>query len=451
VSVPNPATTDWVPISGGMNLDYLGAYSSATTYYDGDIVVGPDGVIYMCVTDNTVNIPPSWPAAYSLSQQVSARVYRSTVQSIPNATWTAVSFDTVSYDNGGQWSVGVPTRLTCQQAGTYVISGHIALALVAGGAYRAVGIYLNGTIQIALTDISNVTLVAAGQPLISVSTVVRLQAGDYIELKVYQDSGAALASGAGDSGTLWYASDLSMSLVAGPKGDPGVGVPTPVVNGQWIKGAGSSAVWSAITQADLPTNLQAAAASLPGSDYNNAIASGWYVATPTDANRPANIYAHVQVFQFGGPQYKQVAQQYNSLDRWERVYVTGSGWSTWTQTQFTPDRTWTSLSMANGWGAYGAPFALPRFRKTANGMVSVQGLISRAGGNPGQNVSVATLPAGYRPGMQVMFACTCSGSNVTDAVRVDVDAAGNMPLTVGSISQPWVYMSIDVIQFYAEN
>lgn len=31
-----------------------------------------------------------------------------------------------------------------------------------------------------------------------------------------------------------------------------VGVPTPVVNGQWIKGVGGAAVWSAITPADVP-------------------------------------------------------------------------------------------------------------------------------------------------------------------------------------------------------
>jgi hypothetical protein len=42
---------------------------------------------------------------------------------------------------------------------------------------------------------------------------------------------------------------------AGPTGPPGAGIPTPVVNGQWIKGSGGAAVWSAISMADLPANV----------------------------------------------------------------------------------------------------------------------------------------------------------------------------------------------------
>jgi hypothetical protein len=41
--------------------------------------------------------------------------------------------------------------------------------------------------------------------------------------------------------------------IRGPQGPAGPGVPTPVVNGQWIKGVGGAAVWSAIATADLPS------------------------------------------------------------------------------------------------------------------------------------------------------------------------------------------------------
>lgn len=44
----------------GMNLDYLGDYAPAT-YNDGDIVVGPDGIAYMCVKDGTTTPPEAWP------------------------------------------------------------------------------------------------------------------------------------------------------------------------------------------------------------------------------------------------------------------------------------------------------------------------------------------------------------------------------------------------------
>ena len=47
-------------VGGGMNLDYLGDYTPGT-YNDGDIVIGPDGIAYMCVVDGTTTPPEPWP------------------------------------------------------------------------------------------------------------------------------------------------------------------------------------------------------------------------------------------------------------------------------------------------------------------------------------------------------------------------------------------------------
>ena len=44
------------------------------------------------------------------------------------------------------------------------------------------------------------------------------------------------------------------------------GVPTPVVNGQWLKGAGGIPVWTALTQADV--ELTPYGTSLPASPFN---------------------------------------------------------------------------------------------------------------------------------------------------------------------------------------
>lgn len=48
--------------SGGADLDYLGNYAPAT-YNDGDIVIGSDGVAYMCVKDGTTTPPEAWPGS----------------------------------------------------------------------------------------------------------------------------------------------------------------------------------------------------------------------------------------------------------------------------------------------------------------------------------------------------------------------------------------------------
>ena len=253
MSVPNPATTDWVPLQGKAGTAYFGQYQTpGHTYYDGDCVIGSDGVLYMCVVDGTTTAPVAWP-------------------------------------------------------------------------------------------------------------------------------GAAAPQG-----------------VAGPQGPAGVGIPTPVVNGSWIKGVSGAAVWTPLTQDQLPTNLGATAPSMPGADYNNATAAGWYVGIPSDANSPpSGIYAHVQVFQFGGPQYKQIAHAYNSLDTWQRLYITGVGWTIWNQTGWTPDRQWNAvaaLGYVGGFSDYVAPYGPCEYRRLMNNLVICRGLMNCP--NPG---TAFTFPVGYRP------------------------------------------------------
>jgi hypothetical protein len=60
MSVPNPTTTEWVPLAGGGGapLDYKGAYVPGL-YRDGDIVIGSDGISYLCVKDTTTP-PEPW-------------------------------------------------------------------------------------------------------------------------------------------------------------------------------------------------------------------------------------------------------------------------------------------------------------------------------------------------------------------------------------------------------
>ena len=49
-----------IKAAGGMDLDYLGAYAPIT-HNDGDIVIAPDGIAYMCVVDGTTTPPEPWP------------------------------------------------------------------------------------------------------------------------------------------------------------------------------------------------------------------------------------------------------------------------------------------------------------------------------------------------------------------------------------------------------
>ena len=50
--------TVWENAPSGGGVEYVGAYSGATTYHDGDYVVGSDGVTYQCVKEGTVGVTP---------------------------------------------------------------------------------------------------------------------------------------------------------------------------------------------------------------------------------------------------------------------------------------------------------------------------------------------------------------------------------------------------------
>ena len=69
MSVPNPATTQWVPLQGKVPVTYLGQWESGRTYYDGDAVIAANGVLYVCCADGTTTAPETWPGAGQVGPQ----------------------------------------------------------------------------------------------------------------------------------------------------------------------------------------------------------------------------------------------------------------------------------------------------------------------------------------------------------------------------------------------
>ena len=54
--------TQWVTAgAGGADLNYRGAYSGASTYNDGDIVVDSNGTVWMCTKQGITTPPDPWP------------------------------------------------------------------------------------------------------------------------------------------------------------------------------------------------------------------------------------------------------------------------------------------------------------------------------------------------------------------------------------------------------
>lgn len=119
-----------------------------------------------------------------------ARVIKGGAQSIPNIAYTAVTFDGETFDTDTLHdNVTNPERLTAVRAGTYKIFGTVGFAASAAGTQRNVRVYKNGVAS-NFTSVGGMN--ATIQPYIPVEDLLSLAAGDYVELRAYQDSGAAL-------------------------------------------------------------------------------------------------------------------------------------------------------------------------------------------------------------------------------------------------------------------
>jgi len=83
--------TGWISASGALDLKYDGAWV-AGTYNDGDIVVGADGITYMCVVNGTTTAPVPWATGVSPG----APTYGTTLPASPVNGQEAILVDSIT-------------------------------------------------------------------------------------------------------------------------------------------------------------------------------------------------------------------------------------------------------------------------------------------------------------------------------------------------------------------
>ena len=184
--------------------------TNQTTYTTGDLLyasgantlakraIGTSGQV-LTVTSGV----PTWATPASTSPTfVGAAAYKSaTTQSINNATDTIVTYDAEEFDTDGFHSGSVNTgRMTIPsgKAGKYLLIANTIFAANATGA-RSTNFMKNGTSAGAFQQ-----LVSAGSStstIFSMSAIVDLAVGDYVEVNAYQNSGGALNINNNQSGT----------------------------------------------------------------------------------------------------------------------------------------------------------------------------------------------------------------------------------------------------------
>jgi hypothetical protein len=103
------------------------------------------------------------------------------------------------------------------------------------------------------------------------------------------------------------------------------------------------------------------------------------------------------------------------------------------------DQQWNPLAYLNGWADYQAPYSPCGYRKLSSGLVIMRGLTQG-----GTAAAICTLPAGYRPSIQMLYIAETS-PNVD--CRLDLSTGGVLSHTGGS--NGWI--SLNNICFLAEN
>ena len=146
--------------------------------------------------------------AFLLGSGPRLSVYNSTALTPANTSWTLQTWDSEVVDTDSMHSVSVnPSRLTATTAGVYSTFAQVSFTANATGA-RAIQIRKNsggvvsGGTQVVQNNSGNAGA-AIGAGALCVKDVT-MAAGDYLEVFIYQSSGAGLLTYAGDP--LTYAS-----------------------------------------------------------------------------------------------------------------------------------------------------------------------------------------------------------------------------------------------------
>lgn len=173
---PNPGI--YLPLQGGT--------------MSGDIDMAKNRVLKLPIaSDDQEPITLAYTKAYIFPylHYQGARVYHNIDQSVPDNTLTALAFNSQRYDTDTiHDTVVLNSHLTCKTAGKYAITGHVYFD---SGAvtWRVMIIRLNG-----VTDIARQIgwCGAAAGFYFSVATIYQLAVSDFVELVVYQNTGAAI-------------------------------------------------------------------------------------------------------------------------------------------------------------------------------------------------------------------------------------------------------------------
>jgi hypothetical protein len=213
---PNPITNSSDAIAGQVfrrGIGIVSQYGNASDYIAGQVFRRPvvSGVVLgltllqgKLVVGGTLNVGGA--ATFNSNLTItspgqllhtfpSCRAERGAVQAIASGVWTAIDFDAETWDTSTFFAA--PSKVMTIPAGLgglYLINYSFRIDANATG-QRQASVALNDSTDTTTGQIdrrSNPTNPAGAAPILGGTTLARLNAGDTVSLKVFQDSGVSL-------------------------------------------------------------------------------------------------------------------------------------------------------------------------------------------------------------------------------------------------------------------
>ena len=119
------------------------------------------------------------------------RAYRTTAQTIPNASWTKIECNNEEYDIKGEYDHVTNFRFTATAAGKYMVTAICGLDALTDGKVVTLVVKRNGAVWAGARRLVTTTAGAAGGLCFSGAGIMNLAATDYIELWIYHTDTAA--------------------------------------------------------------------------------------------------------------------------------------------------------------------------------------------------------------------------------------------------------------------
>lgn len=177
-------------LSGGTTV-YLdaGNYVQVEVYHN----AGADRAGYSSGLHSISIERTSGPSAIAAAETIVANYSTAAAQNLSSGSSQIIDFGTKSRDSHGAVTTGASWKFTSPSAGSYIVSSTITFASVAwaAGNYVEIDVFKNGSVyRGALTRVDSST---ADYTSATVTTQIDLLAGEYIDVRGYQNSAGARA------------------------------------------------------------------------------------------------------------------------------------------------------------------------------------------------------------------------------------------------------------------